>query len=172
MIGIIKSREIKKNKDGEQEKILLQVEISDPDDIQTVELMTTSGDDSNPPDESRVFIVDVGGAYKIAIAVDDLITPSMSPGEKNLYSSENGTIKAFINLLKTGILELNGNTDYAVRYSKLNTAFNQLRNDFNLFLTHVHSGGFGGGATGPATPPFSPSTASIAAAKVEEVKLP
>lgn len=114
-IGIVKSSEIKKNRDGEQDQILLQVEISDADDIQTVELITHAGNDSRPPKGSRVIIVDVGSAYKLGIAVDDLIVPSVNEGEKKLYSSDAGVIKAFIDFLKNGILELNGNSKGVAR---------------------------------------------------------
>lgn len=166
MIGTVRGFEIGPNRDGTNDVLLLQVEMSDPDDIQTVEYFSGAGDDTIPPAGSLVTIFSVGRAWKIAIASNDNIAPSMSEGERKIYSSDGGVIKAFINWLSSGILELNGNSDFAVRFNALETGFNALRSDHNTFLTHVH------GASGtPPVPPAVPSTASIAAAKVDEVKI-
>ena len=144
----------------------------DKDDIQTVELMNNPGDDSVPALDSRVAILEVGPAWKIGVAVSDNITPIMQDGEKRIYSQDSGVIKAFISLLKSGIIEINGNTDFAVRFSVLETGFNQLKSDFNGFLTHIHAGvTTGGGISGPPVPPAVPSVASIAGAKIDEVKV-
>jgi hypothetical protein len=51
------------------------------------------------------------------------------------------------------------------RFEELETGFNQLKSDFNSFLTHVH-----GGPGTPPAPPVLPSTASISGAKINEVK--
>ena len=166
MIGTVTGFEIGPNRDGTKDVLKLQVQISDPDDIQTVEYMSSAGDDTIPPIGSIVTILSAGPAWKIAIASNDNIAPSMSEGERKIYSSSGGVIKAFINFLNTGILELNGNSDFAVRFNALETGFNTLRGDHNTFLVHVH------GASGtPPVPPAVPSTASISAAKVDEVKI-
>lgn len=166
MIGTVKGFQIGPNRDGTQNVLLLQVEMSDPDDIQTVEYYSGAGDDTIPPEGSLVTVLSVGRAWKIAIASNDNIAPSMAEGERKIYSSSGGAIQAFINWLSTGILELNGNSDFAVRFGALETGFNTLRSDHNTFLTHVH------GASGtPPVPPATPSTASISAAKVDEVKI-
>jgi phage gp45-like len=172
MVGTIKGFTIGKNKDGDKNVLLLQVEITDPEDVQTIQLYKQAGEDTNPPINSEAIIAQLGEAWKIAIATDDGIEPSMNAGEKKLYSSSGGEIKAFINFLADGVLELNGNTDNVTRFNALEIGFNQLRNDFNLFLTHVHSGVVtGGGNSGPPNPPVIPSTADISGAKVEEVKI-
>ena len=166
MIGTVRGFEIGPNRDGTNDVLLLQVEMSDPDDIQTVEYFSGAGDDTIPPVGSLVTILSVGRAWKIAIASNDNIAPSMTEGERKIYSSDGGVIKAFINWLSSGILELNGNSDFAVRFNALETGFNTLRSDHNTFLVHVH------GASGtPPVPPAVPSTASISAAKVDEVKI-
>ncbi len=166
MIGIVTGFEFGPNRDGTKDVLKLQVQIADPDDIQTVEYMSSAGDDTIPPVGSIVTILSAGPAWKIAIASQDNITPSMSEGERKIYSSSGGAIKAFINWLSSGILELNGNSDFAVRFNALETGFNALRSDHNTFLVHVH------GASGtPPVPPAVPSTASISAAKVDEVKI-
>lgn len=170
--GIITGYEIGPNRSGTKNVVLLQVRITDKDDIQTVELMNNAGNGSIPPVGERVVIVQIGAAWKIGIAESDNISPEIEDGECHIYSQDNDLIKAFIKLLKTGILELNGNTDFAVRFSALETGFNQLKADHNAFLTHLHGGvTTGGGISGPPAPPVAPSTASIAGAKVEEVKI-
>lgn len=166
LTGKVTGREFTTNRDGDVDKIMLQVEISDPDDIQTVELMSQSGEDTNPPDGSRIAILTIGESYKIAIASDDGIVPTMNPGEKKIYSSDIGIIKAFINFLVDGTLELNGNADFAVRFSALETAFNQFKTDYN---GHTHATV---ASIGTPTIPIPITAADITPAKVDEVKLP
>ena len=173
--GKITGSEIKKNRDGAGNRRLLQVEISDPDDIQTVELMSSAGEDVNPPVGNRVLIVDVGAAYKIAIAADDGIEPSIDEGEKKLYSINGVSISAFINLLNTGILELNGNADFAVRFNAMKTAFDEMKTDLNNFITvyngHSHATAPAGPISGPSAA-GSASAADMSDAKIDEIKVP
>ncbi len=190
-IGRITGRKIGKNRDGTKNVLLLQVEITAPEDIQTVELISQDGEDTNPVDNSRVVIIPIGQAYKIAIAVDDGIEPDAAqvPGEKKIYSSDGGAIKAFIQWFKTGamiisgtllqilgstkieitapIIEVNGNADFAVRYTVLETAFQAFQSEFDA---HIHIGVL----VGPANTgvPIVPSAADITPAKVTTVKLP
>lgn len=173
--GKVTGREIKKNRDGTKNVLLLQVEITDPDDIQTVEYMTPSGEDANPPNGSDVAIVSVGNAYKIAITADNGVEPVMAPGEKRLYStSTSGDVAADLKFLTDGVAELNGNGDFAVRFLKLKEAFDQLKNDYNTHISnyniHVHSNPEGGN-TGVPTVTDSETEADMAFAKVENVKL-
>ena len=174
--GIVTGREFKKNRDSENDRLLLQVQITDADDIHTVEYMSPPGEDSNPPNGAKVLIIDAGRAYKIAIAADDNIQPSMQEGEKKLYSISDGAIAAFINFLQSGIVEINGNNDFAVRYNELETGFNQLKSDHDNFVANIY--GLHNHPTAPAGPISTPSvlgsasTADISAAKVNEVKLP
>lgn len=170
--GIITGYEVGKNKSGTKNVVLLQVRITDKDDIQTVELMNNASDGSIPAIGSRVIIAELGPAWKIGIAESDSIDPEVEDGEGHFYSQDSNEIKAWIKLLKTGIIEINGNTDFAVRFSVLESGFNQLKSDFNSFLTHVHSGvTTGAGVSGPPTPPVVPSTADISGAKIDEVKV-
>jgi hypothetical protein len=66
---------------------------------------------------------------------------------------------------------MNGDTDFAVRYSELESAFNQLKQDLNAFIlvynTHSHSA-FGG----PPSATGLDSAADISGAKIEEIKVP
>ncbi len=168
MTGIVRGFEVKTNRDSEQKVLMLQVEISGPGDVQSVEAMTFAGMQIVPPENSIVTVVKAGNAWKIAPSQNDGIDfdSSLDEGESKIYSSDGGVEKAFIKLLKTGIIELNGNNDFAVRFSDLKSGFDTLKSDFNTFLVHVH------GASGtPPVPPAVPSTASIDSSKVSEVKI-
>jgi hypothetical protein len=109
-LGRVTGFAIGKNKEGDKDVVLLQVEVSDEFDMQTIELMTNQGQDERPPDDSFVLALDLGDAYKLAIAVDDGIEPdpTIEKGEKEIYSSDSGTRKAKIRLLKTGTTKING----------------------------------------------------------------
>lgn len=114
-IGTVTGREVKTNRDGEDPVLLLQAILTDETDVQTVEYIPAPGEDVNPPDGTSVIIFEISQSYKVALAGDDGIIPSMKPGEKKIYSISGGAIAAFINLLDTGVIELNGNTRNAAR---------------------------------------------------------
>ena len=161
-IGIVKGFEKRKNKDSERIQVLLTVEITDVEDVQTVELMNDDGVDSIPVNEARVLIGDIGIAYKIAFAVDDLIPNQiLNAGEKKIYSSDgDGNILNFISFLENRI-EINGNNDFAVRFTALDTAFQQLITDINAALGTKTDGS---GTAGTLT-------LDISGAKVDTVKI-
>lgn len=160
-VGTVRGREIRANRNGGSDVLLLQVEVSEADDVQTVELMTHAGDESSPADGTRVMLVQIGPAWVVAVAADDLIPPGVGPGERRVYSQDGGARKATIYWRTDGQLELNGTGDHAVRFNALEIAFNQLKADFD-----AHGGHFSGEAV-PA-----PSTADISGAKVGTVELP
>lgn len=160
-IGKVTGRSTGKNRDGTDNVLLLQVEISDPDDVQTVQLMNPAGENSNPPDGSQVLIIDIGSAFKVAVATDDGIEPFGSPGDKQIYSVDGGLIKAFINLLTSGNIELNGNNDFAVRFNALNTQLQTLVTAINAVLaTKADASGTAGALS-----------LDLSSAKVDEVLL-
>jgi hypothetical protein len=162
--GKITGQSIGKNKDGQQNVRILQVQMTDGDDIRTVEMYCQAGEDTAPVVGDKVIIRRLGsGSNLVCESTKDLIEPDVEAGEKKLYSYVGTTIKAFIKWVKDGILELNGNADFAVRYTALETAFNQLKSDFDTH-TQTVSGGV-------AQPPTA-STADITPSKVETVKLP
>jgi len=165
LIGKVTGSRIAKNKDGAGNVRLLQVEITTPEDIQTVELISGGGEEYNPPNDSLVLITQVSDAWKLGIGINDGIAPSMDEGERKIYSIAAAAISAYINLLNDGIIEINGNSDFAVRYNALKTAFDQLKSDYNA---HKHPTA----ATGPPSIPDTISTADMSPSKVDEVKLP
>ena len=160
-VGTFKGREIRKNRNGGNDVLLLQVEVSDADDVQTVELVTHAGDESSPPDGSTVMLLQIGPAWVVAVSADDLIPPDIDVGERRVYSQDGGTRKATIYWRADGQLQLNGTGDHAVRFAALEAAFNQLKTDFNN-----HAGHF----SGEVVP--MPSTADISGAKIDNIEVP
>ncbi len=192
-LGIITSHKIGKNRDGDADRILLQVKMLD-EDVRTVELFPGAGVDSNPANGCRVEVVEANGV-KISGIVSDDIAPESDPGEYEIYSTDspavakkasvklasNGdiTITAFtgakIEIKADGDIILNSGTDTAVKFSELETAFNQLKDDFDDFVNTVYNlHNHPTAPVGPVSTPSvtgSPSTADISAAEVPEVKL-
>lgn len=138
---------------------------------------TPYGVDSNPvkdmiavyaETDSKGSKVVVGYLNKNAIA---------QPGEVRLFSTDaDGVEQTYIYLTNGAKIELGGNADNAVRYSKLEDAFNELKTDFNnhitAYNTHVHAGVTTGVGSSGTTTPGTQSTADISPAKVEEILTP
>jgi phage gp45-like len=166
-LGTVTGQEIKTNRNGEIDVRLLQVQFSNDRDIQTVQHFNPSGEDSAPIKGDKVIVFDIGPAFKVAVATQDLLAAVMGAGEKKLYSRDSdGVIKAFINLLADGNIELNGNDYASTRFEELETAFNQLKTDFD---THNHPTA----PVGPvSTPSTAPSSADISPAESDTVRIP
>jgi len=135
-IGTIKGFEVKKHRDGTRPVLLLQVAISEDDDLQTVEWFGTFGEDSLPLLESQVLIGMVGNS-KFAFACDDQQTPAAVEGEKNLYSLDSGSRKARISFKITGELEFNAAVEFAVKFTALETLLNNLITNLNNQFTAI-----------------------------------
>lgn len=116
-IGRVTGYEIGKNKEGEVDVLLLQVEISEPDDVQTVELYQSGGRDYNPPTNSTVIVIPIADALQIAVAVNDGITPESEPGEAEIYSVDEyaGSKQAKVKLFTDGVCKINDGGPAAAR---------------------------------------------------------
>lgn len=160
-LGIVRGYAIKPNKDGTQDKLLLQVEII-PGDVRTVEFMAESGNDTNPAIGSRIKVETISRGYQIGTNSTDDLTPEVDSGEKELYSTDGSSKKARLKLNLDSEIELNGNADYAVSYNDLNTILTQLVADINtIFVTAADGAVYGGGLT-----------IDLSTAKVDKVRLP
>ena len=105
--GTVKNTEILTNRNGENTVRMLQVQFSNESDIQSVQYVPLSGDDNPPMIDDKVIVLSLGAAFKVAIAVDDGLTPTMGEGERKLYSRDiDGVIVAFIDLLASGAVQL------------------------------------------------------------------
>lgn len=140
----------------------------------TGDVVTAFGDDSSP-------IKDMIALYASTSETGDSVVIGYinkhqvsEPGEKRIFSlKENGDVSFSIHLKNNETCEIGGNTDNAVRYSVLETAFNELKSSFNAHITnynaHQHA------APNGASPPTITSTASsadISGSKIEEINFP
>ena len=71
MTGIVKGFEVTTNRNSDQKVLMLQVEISGPDDIQSVQWMPGEGVQSIPLKESIVQILQNGKGWKVAVSAND-----------------------------------------------------------------------------------------------------
>jgi hypothetical protein len=141
-IGIIKNRAITKNRDGDANRIMLQVELLD-DDVRTVELMSQAGEDTNPATGCRVYVIGESEAYKLGIAVSDDLEPEVDPGEKEIYSTNNPatTKMARIKLDATGNIVINEGTNHVTQNEALQIAINTFLSALNSQLTGLGAPG-------------------------------
>ncbi len=176
--GEITGRQVAKNMDSETETQILQVQLTEDEDVQNPEEMHIPNFQYRPETGVRAFVARVTAAWKTCVGIDDKVTKvALNGGEFYLYSVSGGLVKANIKGVNDGILEINGSTDFAVAFNDLKIAFNQLQSDHDALLNeyklHVHTGvTTGAGSTSAAGSALSPSSADIDPAKVATVKLP
>lgn len=164
-IGTVTGTEIRKNRDGTQNTVMLQVEMDDADDVQSVELMPHAGMDYRPRSGTKVFIVESGAAYKLAIASKDAIEPSSAVGEQKMYSVDaGGLVAAIIHWMEDGQLVLNMGSGTAVEFARLKVEFEKLQNAWDAFATAYVPGG----PLAVGTPP----TASTSGSAIDNAESP
>jgi len=143
------------------------------------------GDDSRPVSGDYAILVDhPGDARYSCIGFIDAETPSETEdGERLIYSRDSSGARAgYIHLKRDATVTILDDSDTAVRFSELKAAFDELRDFVNDFIntkynTHIHitTATIGTGAPGviaPTTSVGTPSTASIDAAEIAEIKVP
>lgn len=153
----------------------------------TVEHFSDSGDDAHPLPDDYLFVVEAPGTGRwVAVGyIDTVNDPKATPGEKRMYSrnidgqpvteiwlKSDGTIAIY----GDGDIELNGNTDFAVRFNELESYVSTLSTELESMVTvfNGHTQPVSGSppvAAVPSTPMVNP-TASVSAAKVDNVRLP
>jgi hypothetical protein len=89
------------------------------------------------------------------------------PGETRLFSlDENGSLKSYLYLKKDGIIEINGDSNFAVKYNELDSVLNTLATDINTENTKIATAITSvGGSYVPA-----PITIDLTSAKNETIK--
>lgn len=106
-LGIIKGFKVDRNKDSTANSLLLQVEII-PEDVRTVEMISQAGEDTNPAEDCRVFVIDASKGYQVGIATTDDLESEVDPGEKEIYSTDSPatTKKARLKLGADGLITI------------------------------------------------------------------
>lgn len=146
MVGIVRGRRIGKNRDGDKNVLILQVEIIDGEDTRSIEIFSSG--DFNPANGTRVYICDVTDSYQIAVATSDGLAPEVEPGEIEIYSTDNPVTakQARIYLNTDGEIILNQGTKSAVNFLDLNTQLQLLVTAINAALATKLDGGGSAGA--------------------------
>lgn len=132
------------------------------------------GTDANPIKDTRIVQITMqknGRNMVIGCINKDQIA---KPGEHRIYSTDSdGNTVSFVWLKDDGNLQVNGDDDNMVRYSELETAFNQLRSDFNALVTaynsHIHTDSTGNPTIATLSQAVA-SSADISGAKIDNVK--
>jgi len=99
-------------------------------------------------------------------------------GESVIYATDSdGNKKATITMRADGTAEILGTGDFMVRFTSLETAYNELQNKYNNLVTgfnqHIHPTPSGPSSIPTPVPsliPASSSTGDITKAKIEEIK--
>ena len=132
------------------------------------EIYAAHGIVSRPSTKTRGVRIRIGRLSIILAAYTYGVEPPANPGACKLYSTDaDGTEQGSHLIDADGTHTFNEGTDFAVRFSALESAFNSLKASFNA---HTHPGVTTGIGSTAAT--LTPSTADISGAKVEEIKIP
>lgn len=81
----------------------------------------------------------------------------------------------YVSVLDTEVVEINGNTDFAVAYTDLKTAFDLLKTELNTFIAVYNAHSHATAPVGPVSPPSAPgvpATADMTAAQLPTIKVP
>ena len=151
--------------------------------IESTQTAFPFGFDANPSKNFIAIIADTesNGNPVILGYLNPAALASLGIGDSAQYSTDSeGKLMASLILRSDGTVEILSNQDNAVRYSKLQTAYDELQKKVNDLVTafnqHVHPTA----ATGPPSPPTpvpsvipaTPSAGDITASKIDEIKVP
>jgi hypothetical protein len=150
-------------------------------DVQECQQAAPFGIDSNPvKDMIAVYSPTAEDGKNVIIGY---LNPNQlaEVGETRLFSTDSdGNLQFYVHLKNDGTSEIGGDTDNMVRYSELESAFNQLRDDLNdlisAYNSHIHTTTATIGASttpgviAPTTSTGTPSTADVSGAKIDEIK--
>jgi len=157
-------------------RLLSKFERMGKDDIQETLTISPPGTDASPIKDMVAIHAKTGVSGEsvvIGFINKDCIA---KPGEHRIFSTNSdGVLQTYLHLKDDGTVEFGGNSKNMVRFQELETGFNELKANFNTlvttFNTHVHSGVTTGPGSSLITPtPGTSSTASIAGAKIDEIK--
>jgi hypothetical protein len=146
--------------------------------VQTGLEATPYGIDSNPIKDMVAIYLETGSRGDTVIVGYINKNQLAKPGELRLYATDKDGAQKFYTWMKDdGTYEIGGNTKHMARFEELETGFNTLKTDLNnlisAFNAHMHATA-GTGPPVPPTPgsgiPAIASTASIASAKINEIK--
>lgn len=150
-------------------------------DVQTAMQAGPYGIDSNPvKDMIAVYGATSEKGKTVIIGYINKNALAEVGGTRLFSTDESGAVQATAYLRSSGDMELNGDADNMVRFSKLEEGFNTLKGDVNTLITtynshiHITTATVGPsptpGVISPTTSTGTPTQATIASAKIENVK--
>lgn len=93
-IGVVTGYEYTQNREGEQTVTMLQVSLSEEDDVQSVELYQPVGRNGPPTIDSAVIVISIAEGFKIAIGINDgLDVSELSEGDILAYSQDQDGVR-------------------------------------------------------------------------------
>lgn len=169
-IGVVRGARVGEGYRSGKQVLILDCEIDDPEDVQSVEYLFPSGDSFIPPNGDTVLIHEVGNQLLVATAVNSGVVSTISEaGERSLFAYKDGTVTALIDLLHSGEIVLNRGDGFAIEFEKMKNAFDEIVEFVN---SHDHPFvGLDVGVAGKTGSVLAPSTADMSGAKVESVRL-
>jgi hypothetical protein len=113
-------------------------------DVQTAIESAPYGIDSNPIKDMIAVYAETGEKGKPVIIGYLNKNQKAEVGELRLYATDaSGSEKFYIWLKKDGIVEVGGDTNFAVKYTELKQELDKLKQDHNtlvnIFNTHIHT---------------------------------
>lgn len=133
------------------------------------------GLDSNPIKDTRAVYTQTTSASQSVVIGYVNTMQKADVGEFRTFATNANGVEVFYTWMKAdGTMEIGGAADNMVRYSELEAAFNELKQDFNDFVTtkynlHNHPTAAPGAPSVTVTV-GTPSTADISGAKIDEIK--
>ena len=152
------------------------------DDVQTADQVLPFGVDSKPVNKTLAVFSNTSNKEQNIVLGYIYSSDNTNSGETRFYSTntDGRSEKFYIKLTNDGICEFNGTDDNFVRYSKLQTAFDTLKADFNALVlkynSHIHIttatilATAVPGVISPTTSQGSNSSADITGAKIDEIR--
>jgi len=159
---------------------LAKVLVNGLKDVRTGPESAPYGTDSNPIADMEAVYADTGARGRQVIVGYINKNQLAAVGEHRIYSTDSeGELKTYIWLHSNGTMDLAGNSDNAVRYSKLAEVVTELQTDINNLKTIFKTAwvvlpGDGGAALKAASSVWSSTNLSkdITLAKINEIKTP
>jgi hypothetical protein len=109
-------------------------------DIQTSDEANPYGLDSNPTKGSIAIYSETSEKGQTVILGYLNKNQLAGVGEFRMFSTDDdGTLKFYVWLKSTGIIEIGGDSNYAVKFNELKTEFNKLKSDHNDLIQKWNS---------------------------------
>lgn len=169
----------------EQGRRRIKILVNGRDDARTTYESLPFGVDGVPPGNWRALYAETSeeGRNVVIGYINQNQLSVLNPGETHFYSTDASgeNIAAFIKMLDNGSMQVLGTGDFFVRFNELQTGFNELRSDLNAHITnyntHIHTttatvGTGPPGVISATSSTSTDSTASIDAAKIDEIETP